>query len=171
MLVLFQLKNGKEFTANVDKNIWLTKNFQLYELANNKGNPKQPQFIFNADVDVWLSILQEYRLWYSKPIDPTSGYRQAAWNKKVGGAKDSLHLKNLAVDYMDTQTLAQFKTCAIKFKNLCEKRGIIGEANYYGNRVHLGAFANKNGYRSFQCRDYTRPKGGKEFSLIDLTQA
>ena len=48
-----------------------------------------------------LEILDEVREDYGKPIHITSGYRTEAHNAKVGGKKDSSHLKALAVDVSD----------------------------------------------------------------------
>ena len=169
MKVLLELKSGFSIVVDVSPDKNLTKNFALKELANNSGDPKKPQFIINSDVDVFLAMLQDFRTWYNKPMVINCGYRQDAWNQKVGGAKNSLHKKALAVDWgIKGFTDKQYMNVAEEWKLLCVRRGIIGECNFYEWGVHLGAFADKNGYRTFQCRDYRNPPAGKNFKLITL---
>ena len=45
-----------------------------------------------------LKMLDEARGKFDKPITITSGYRTKSHNEKVGGKKDSAHLKGFAVD-------------------------------------------------------------------------
>jgi len=45
-----------------------------------------------------LSMLDEVREMYGKPISINSGYRTIRHNAKVGGKSQSSHLKGLAVD-------------------------------------------------------------------------
>lgn len=166
MKVEFQLKNGKSFTVEVNKETYLTKNFKLKELAYGGSGIN---FIMNADVDVWLSILQDFRLWYNAPITPNSGYRPAEYNKKVGGVSNSLHIRNLAIDFsVKNMTDTRYMACAYKLKELCQKRGIIGEINFYSTYIHIGVFAEKNGYKEFQCRDYRKPTSTKKYTLIKI---
>ena len=79
----------------------LTKNFTLKELANNQGSPANPQYIISEYSVLFNSLFQIFRDRYGLPIDPTSGYRQPEYNKKVGGDSNSLHLQACAVDFID----------------------------------------------------------------------
>lgn len=45
-----------------------------------------------------LDALQRLRMLVGKPIIINSGYRSAAYNKAVGGAKNSYHMKGMAFD-------------------------------------------------------------------------
>ncbi len=74
----------------------LTKNFSLPEFASKDGA------YFPEDVKVNLqelaNNLQIIRDHFDKPIDINSGYRSPAHNERVGGAKNSYHLKGMAAD-------------------------------------------------------------------------
>lgn len=48
------------------------------------------------------------REWYGKPLKVSSFYRSPALNKKVGGAKNSQHMKGEAID-IDTGSKAENK--------------------------------------------------------------
>jgi uncharacterized protein YcbK (DUF882 family) len=43
-------------------------------------------------------MLEAVRAALGAPVIVVSGYRSAAWNKKVGGAKDSYHVRGMAAD-------------------------------------------------------------------------
>ena len=75
----------------------IAKNFTWKEVACNKGecphcggaNPVNPLII---------EIAQEIRNEVSAPVSVSSGFRCLIHNKKVGGAKNSLHTYGLALD-------------------------------------------------------------------------
>lgn len=170
MKVRIELLNGKNISVDMDASTQLTKNFTLGELANNKGISTYPKYVLNKDVDVFLAMLQDFRLWYKKPIRPNSSYRQESWNTAIGGAKNSLHLKGLAIDFNFPEDFSErdIMNCVDYWKTLCTRRGIVGEFNIYKTYFHLGAFADKNGYRSFQCRDYRKTYGSKKYTLVKV---
>lgn len=74
----------------------LSKNFTLPEFASKDGTE------FPLDVKANLAILAEQlevlREHFGKPITITSGYRSAAHNERIKGAKNSLHVKGMAAD-------------------------------------------------------------------------
>lgn len=97
---------------NIHKDIHLTENFRLSEFINTKSGNK-----FHApDLGKFMSLvekLQELRNIAANPssgIIVTSGYRTPEYNKKVGGASNSYHMKGIAADiifdfkYMDFNT-------------------------------------------------------------------
>lgn len=83
------------------------KNFTEAELA--RGNDIPCEMIKNIIPTV--KVLQEIRDFLGVPILVNSCYRPEAYNKKVGGAKDSLHLVFNAIDFrpkgFDTFALMQ----------------------------------------------------------------
>lgn len=75
----------------------LTKHFSLEEL-NPHGFPLSEQIRRNLKrVAENLEIIREWL--GNRPINPTSGYRSPAYNKIVGGVKNSYHPRGLAVDF------------------------------------------------------------------------
>ena len=55
-----------------------------------------------ANLERLLKAANEVRKAYGKPMVVSSGYRPAAINAAVGGAKRSNHMECLAVDFRDT---------------------------------------------------------------------
>lgn len=74
----------------------LTKNFQISEFACNDGTPVPEELISN--VQELANNLQVLRDDIGESLTINSGYRSPSWNKKVGGAKSSMHLKAKAGD-------------------------------------------------------------------------
>lgn len=54
-----------------------------------------------ANMDKLLKTLDQFREAYGKALVISSGYRPAAVNASVGGAKKSNHIMCLAVDFVD----------------------------------------------------------------------
>lgn len=82
----------------------LSKNLTLFEMirsdmAKRKGvsNQPTPEHIENMKV-LAEKIFQPIREHFGVPIYITSGYRSAALNKKIGGARNSQHLTGEAID-------------------------------------------------------------------------
>ena len=77
-------------------NMVLTKNFHLMEFASKDGAKFLPDVINNLrELAINLQVLREY---VESKISITSGYRSEEHNKKVGGAKESFHVKGMAAD-------------------------------------------------------------------------
>lgn len=70
----------------------LTVNFKVKEFACKD----------NSDTiiidDKLINILQQVRTYINQPIKIISGYRTESYNNLCGGAKNSYHLKGMAVD-------------------------------------------------------------------------
>lgn len=71
----------------------LTEHFKVGEITCKDGSPS---YVINSAV---LEGLEKLRNIINKPIYITSGYRSETYNKKVGGAKDSQHVKGNAIDF------------------------------------------------------------------------
>lgn len=82
--MVYSLKNDGE------KNI--TKNFKVKEFACKDGSD---EIIIDIELANKLQLLREE---VGRAIVITSGYRTEAYNKKVGGAFNSYHIKGMAVD-------------------------------------------------------------------------
>lgn len=125
----------------------------MKELANNSGDANKPQMYFDKEVDEFLDMIQEFRMWYAKPMTVSSCFRQAEYNRKVGGASNSLHLQAKALDWKVSLTSAQLKNVQHKWAEICLAHKRIGGINLYSWGVHLDAFEDKFGAKSFVVRD------------------
>lgn len=144
-----------EYFATVEKNVQLSPNFKLAELANNLGDPSLPQWIDSPESRIFVQMLQELRAWMEKPMVISSCYRQVAYNIKVGGDRRSAHLHACAADWHIKHTEVQRDHVRDKWKKICEAHNVIGAINYYSGGYHLEAFSNKwYGNKSFVVRDY-----------------
>ena len=86
-------------------------------------------------------MLEEFRQWLKRPIVVHAWYRTSSYNKKVGGASNSSHLKGLATDCHTNTTITEekFIKYAKKWKEICEKHNCVGEAGLYTWGMHLGS--------------------------------
>ena len=74
----------------------MTKNFQLSEFACNDGTQVPTELLEN--VELLAKNLQVLRDELGESLTVLSGYRSPAWNAKVGGKKNSYHMKAMAAD-------------------------------------------------------------------------
>lgn len=80
-----------------------------------------------------VHLLDKARDLAGVPFVITSGYRDEAYNKKVGGAKDSAHLKGLAVDIRFKNSVELFAIVNGLLKAGFNRIGI----SFNGNFVHV----------------------------------
>lgn len=74
----------------------LTKNFDSSEFDCHDGSETPCGVLVNLkELAFNLQALRDY---FGKPIVINSGYRSPAYNRKVGGAKNSQHLEGKAAD-------------------------------------------------------------------------
>lgn len=74
----------------------LTTNFNLNEWKCKDGTPVPDEYIPNViEVAKNLQVLRDY---LKTPIIINSGYRTPAYNKKVGGVPNSMHIFGKAAD-------------------------------------------------------------------------
>lgn len=153
MKVQIMNKAGLSFIVNLDKNTRLYPHFTLTELANNKGDAAKPQMILDPDVDSFMCMIESFRAWWNKPMTCNSCYRQAEYNKTVGGAANSLHLHALAFDWAVKLTYADRVRVASKWNSICKDAGRVGGINFYTWGCHLDAHEDRFGYTNFVIRD------------------
>ena len=75
---------------------WITDHFRLDEFRCSDGTPVPERYYEN--VAQLCRELEVIRAEYKRPVTILSGYRSPAYNKKVGGAKNSFHMKGMAAD-------------------------------------------------------------------------
>lgn len=84
----------------------ITPNFTLEEMtksetARQRGILNQPNYQeINNLTKLCKELLQPIRDAYGKPITITSGFRNEALNRAVGGSSTSMHRKGLAADFV-----------------------------------------------------------------------
>lgn len=88
--------------------------------------------------------------WIEDPII-TAMFRTAAYNKKVGGVENSLHLTGEATDFAHERfaefTKARYDKYANKWFEICDADGVKGEFGIYSWGIHLGSniqYSNKH---------------------------
>jgi uncharacterized protein YcbK (DUF882 family) len=115
----------------------LTNNFTLQEF-NSKCGRDIPNNVLPNIIQL-AKNLQVLRDAVGKSISITSGYRSPQHNKKIGGAKDSQHVKGMAADIKVTGMTP--KEVALVIEGLIEsgkmKQGGIG---IYPSWVHYDIF-------------------------------
>lgn len=74
----------------------ITTNFSLEEFESKDGTEMPLEVLEN--ITVLCENLQVLREKIDRPITVTSGYRSPSHNKKIGGAKNSFHVRGMAAD-------------------------------------------------------------------------
>ena len=143
MKVLLNLA-GASSVINIDKNAQISPHFKLYELANNSGNIKLPQYEINAKTAGFLTMLEDLRVWYNKPITCNSCYRQAEYNEACGGMPDSLHLEGLAFDWGVKHNAVQQRHVIEEWLLLNQKYKTQGVIGVYPWGYHLSPYATRS---------------------------
>lgn len=114
-----------EYSFAKDGNKSISKNFKVKEFRCKDGS----DFIL-VDVDFVQNKLQNIRDHFGKPVTINSAYRTETYNKKVGGAKASYHVKGRAFDIVIT---------GVPLNEICkyaESIGVMGIIRY-NSFVHL----------------------------------
>lgn len=83
----------KEYSFSRDGEMQISKNFKVKEFRCKDGSDK-----ILIDVDFVVNKLQLIRDHFEKPVTINSAYRTESYNKKVGGATNSYHVKGQAFD-------------------------------------------------------------------------
>lgn len=114
-------------------NIALTKNFKVREFSCRDGSD-----VIFVSMDL-VEVLQKIRDHFGKPVTINSGYRTAAYNKKVDGADFSQHMYGMAADI--SVSGVKPKDVAAFAETLLPKTGGIG---IYDTFTHVDVRAVKS---------------------------
>lgn len=102
--------------------------------------------LLNLDVVEFIGMLEEFRSWYNRPINITSGYRTPSYNKRIRGVSNSYHLKALAIDFslpkeyyvFSAERKQQFlDNIKNKWYQICKDHGKTGNVMYHDTFVHM----------------------------------
>lgn len=77
---------------NQTNNDRLTQHFKAEEFKCKDGTK---EFLWAIEL---LEVLETIRNHFNEPVIINSGYRTPTWNTRVGGAKNSYHVKGMAAD-------------------------------------------------------------------------
>lgn len=143
------LENGvgvivKEYSLARDGEMKIAKNFKVKEFRCKDGSDK-----ILIDVDFVVNKLQKIRDHFGAPITINSAYRTESYNKKVGGAKSSYHMKGQAFDIV-----AKGHT-PLEVAQFAQSIGITGIIQY-NTFVHVDSRATKYWARNDNGKVYKK---------------
>ncbi len=127
----------------------ITDHFRLSEFVNTLDCNRLD---ISLEFFRFVSMLEYFRRWYGRPVNITSGFRTAAYNRKIGGVSNSLHLKGLAIDFRLPSDFKRYSkvrqnefltNVRNKWFQLCDLEGIPGSVLWYDTWVHLDYRTNK----------------------------
>ena len=118
----------------------LTSNFNLAEFACKDGTPVPNDLIPN--VELLAKNLQVLRDHLGEPIHVNSGYRSPAHNAKVGGKKNSYHMKAMAAD-ITCKSKTPKQLAALIEKLIAAKKMKQGGIGIYPGFVHYDVRGSK----------------------------
>ena len=111
----------------------LTDHFTLGELSCKDGTPVPDRFYDNA---VAICERAEALRLIAGPLIVTSGYRTEAHNRKVGGAKRSMHLTASALD-LRSKKLSGRRLAHLVLELILDGRVADGGVGCYEGWVHI----------------------------------
>ncbi|MZQ75278.1 MAG: DUF882 domain-containing protein [Peptoclostridium sp.] len=129
----------------------ITDNFNIAEFACKGGG----EVLLNRETIDHICRLQRFRNWFNRPMTINSGYRTAAYNAKVGGAKNSMHVQGIATDFalpnefytFSKERQEQFlQNVKKKWFEICAADGLGGGVGFYKTFIHLDSRTGKSAH-------------------------
>lgn len=122
----------------------LTDHFRLDEFAHHDKDGAS--VLLTPEFFKFVQMLEEFRNWYRRPMNITSGFRPVGYNKLVGGSPGSAHLSQLAIDFrlpnmLDFEPARReqfYQNIKVKWCAICERTDFKPQVNFYDTYVHLG---------------------------------
>ena len=128
----------KTYSLKKDGNKKLSANFTVSEFKCNDGSDK---ILIDTEL---VDLLQKIRNHFGQPVTINSAYRNATYNKKIGGASSSQHVKGTATDIVVKNTKPEAVAQYVEF--LMPKKGGIG---LYSNFTHVDVRSNRARWKNF----------------------
>lgn len=118
---------------NQTNNDRLTQHFKAEEFRCKDGTK---EFLWAPKL---FEVLETIRNHFNEPVIINSGYRTPTWNEKVGGAKNSYHMKGMAADIVvkgvSTKQVAEYANEIMK-----NHGGVIRYTNFVHVDVREGYY-------------------------------
>lgn len=120
-------------------NKWGVKHFSAEEFFYRGGSDEKLKLNTEPPENLWPNMeataktLEEARKRYGKPIKITSAYRDAVYNRKIGGVVNSTHVRFNAVDLVTDSPAALY----LVLLNLRRDGLFKGGLGLYRSFVHL----------------------------------
>lgn len=128
----------KTYSLKKDGNKKLSDNFTVSEFRCKDGSDK---ILIDTEL---VNILQKIRNHFGKPVTINSAYRNATYNKKIGGASRSQHVYGTATDIVvqgvKPELVAQYA------EYLMPNKGGIG---LYSTFTHVDVRANRSRWKNY----------------------
>lgn len=132
----------EKYSRKADGNKRLSENFTVREFACRDGSD-----CILIDTEL-IKILQKIRNRFAQPVTINSAYRNAAYNKKVGGAANSQHVKGTAADIV-VKGIKPKKVAAYT-ESIMPNSGGIGEyGGSKGEFTHIDVRANRARWQNY----------------------
>ena len=122
----------KTYSFKTDGNKKLSDNFTVSEFRCKDGSDK---ILIDTEL---VDILQKIRTHFNKPITINSAYRNASYNKKVGGTSNSQHVYGTAADIVVKDTKPEAVAQYVEY--LMPNKGGIG---LYSTFTHVDVRATR----------------------------
>lgn len=116
-----------------DEGQHLSKHFKASEWKCKDG---AKYFLWSADL---MAILEDIRKHFNAPVIIDSAYRTPEWNSRVGGTKNSYHIKGMAADIRVKGHSSREVAKYIAYELMPNWGGVI----QYTNFVHVDVRAEK----------------------------
>jgi len=133
---------------------FMVKNFSLAEMTNKQAKD-EIKLGLTPEVVEFAQMMQELRDWYGKPLNVSSWYRTANFNREIGGSSNSAHLDGRACD-INNIPQSLFHDFTIAWQVICSIHCKVGGVNYYKWGMHFTDHEDKFGHKTFQVRDKRR---------------
>ena len=128
----------KTYSFKRDGSKKLSDNFTVSEFRCKDGSDK---ILIDTDL---VDILQKVRTHFNKPVTINSAYRNATYNRKVGGVSNSQHVYGTAADIVVKDTKPEDVVKYVEY--LMPNKGGIG---LYSTFSHVDVRANRSRWKNY----------------------
>lgn len=128
----------KSYSIKKSGNQNLSANFMVKEFACKDGSDK---VLISSEL---VTLLQQIRNYFKKPVTLNSAYRNATYNKKIGGASMSQHVKGTAADIVVNGVSPEAVAKYVEY--IMPTKGGIG---LYSSFTHVDVRSNRARWKNF----------------------